>query len=805
MKFSMQWLIKELETTASSKAIADALTAAGLEVESVDDPAEKLREFVVAYVKEAKPHPNADRLKVCQVDTGTETLEVVCGAPNARTGMKGVFAKDGAYIPGTGITLKKSKIRGVTSNGMLLSNREMGLGEDHSGIVELPDSSEVGTPAAAAMGLNDPVFDISVTPNRADCLGVRGIARDLAAVGVGTLKPLTVKKVAGTFASPIKVHLDFEPETKSACPYFVGRYFRGLKNKPSPAWLADKLKVIGLRPISALVDITNLMTIAYARPLHVFDANKLSSGIHVRLARAGESLDALDGKTYRLDDQVTVIADEKAPQGLGGVMGGEASGCTDDTVNVFLETAYFDPVRTAMTGRKLGILSDARYRFERGVDPAFLIDATEIASGLILSICGGEASELVIAGAEPQWKRSYPLRQSRVKGLGGLDVPARRIEEILAALGFTTTRTRTSDGDGWMVEIPSWRHDVVGEADLVEEVIRIAGYDAIPAVSLSRLAALPSSTVSPAQERRTRARRVLAARGMVEAVTFSFLPAAQAALFGQPPESLRLLNPISADLDVMRPSLLPNLIAAAGRNAARGIVDAALFEVGPQYRDETPAGQAIAASGIRCGNAVPRGWSGAARRVDAFDAKADALELLAQLGAPVSSVQTVAEAPAWYHPGRSGTLRLGPQAVLAHFGEIHPRIVKAMDASGPIAAFEVFPDAIPLPKAGRGTARPRLDLNPLQPVTRDFAFVVGREITSDAVVRAAAAADKTLIADVRVFDVFEGRDIPPGHKSVAIEVMLQPKEATLTDAEIETVVKKIVANVQKQTAGTLRS
>jgi phenylalanyl-tRNA synthetase beta chain len=800
MKFSMQWLIKEMETTASPKAIADALTKVGLEVESVTDPAETLKDFVVAYVKEAKPHPNADRLKVCQVDNGQETVEVVCGAPNARTGMKGVFAKDGSFIPGTGITLKKSKIRGVTSNGMLLSVREMGLGDDHAGIVELPDSAEVGSPAAAAMGLNDPVFDISVTPNRADCLGVRGIARDLAAVGIGTLKPMGIKTVPGKFPSPIKVHLDFDATTKNACPYFVGRYFRGVKNKPSPAWLADKLKVVGLRPISALVDITNLIMLAYNRPLHVFDADKLTGDIHARLSRSGETILALDGKSYALDDQVTVIADDKVPQGLGGVMGGEESGVTGDTVNVFLETAYFDPVRTAMTGRKLGIISDARYRFERGVDPAFLIDATELASGLILGLCGGEASEIVVAGAEPHWQRSYPLRHARVKALGGVEVAKERVEEILGKLGFTPT----PNTDGWSVEVPSWRHDVVGEADLVEEVIRIVGFDKIPTTSLPKIAPLPSGAVTLAQERRSRARRVLAARGLTEAVTFSFLPAKHAELFGTHAASLHLANPISADLDVMRPSLLPNLVAAAQRNAARGIGDAALFEVGPQYKDETPTGQATAASGIRTGAATPRGWTGPARKVDVFDAKADVLDLLAQLGAPVASAQTDASAPAWYHPGRSGTLRLGPQ-VLAHFGELHPRVVKAMDADGPVAAFEIFLDAIPLPKAGRGTAKPKLELNPLQPVSRDFAFVVAREVTAEAVARAAAAADKALIVDARVFDVFEGKDIPAGKKSIAVEVLLQPKEATLTDTEIEAVAQKIVANVAKQTGGTLRS
>jgi phenylalanyl-tRNA synthetase beta chain len=797
MKFSMQWLLKELETTASIAEISDGLTRVGLEVEGIENPAETLKDFVVAQVTDAKQHPDADRLRVCQVDTGTGSVEVVCGAPNARTGIKVVFAKDGSYIPGTGITLKKSKIRGVTSNGMLLSAREMGLGDDHAGIVELPESAVVGSPAAAAMGLNDPVFDISVTPNRADCLGVRGIARDLAAVGLGTLKPFAVKKVEGKFQSPIKVHLDFTPETKNACPQFVGRYFRGIKNKPSPAWLADKLKVVGLRPISALVDITNLMTLAYCRPLHVFDADKLSGDIHARLAKGGETLKALDGKTYALDDAMTVIADDKIPQGLAGVMGGEDSGVSEATTNVFLETAYFDPVRTAMTGRKLGIISDARYRFERGIDPAFLIDATELATSLILGVCGGEASELVVAGEEPKWQRSYHLRASRVKGLGGVDVPADRIEKILADLGFGVTKS----GDGWDVAVPSWRADVVGEADLVEEVIRINGFDNIPAVSLTRTTALPTGAVNLAQERRGRARRALVARGLTEAVTYSFLKGSQAELFGASAKSLRLVNPISADLDVMRPSLLPNLIAAAGRNAARGISDIALFEVGPQYKDETSQGQAIVATGIRTGSATPRNWSDPARKVDAFDAKADVEALLEQLNAP-AGLKIEAGAADWYHPGRSGSLRMG-NVLVAQFGEIHPRILKAMDVDGPIVAFELYLDAIPLPKS-RGTAKPKLDLAALQPLDRDFAFVVDANVAADAVARAAANADKALIVNTSVFDVFEGKDIPAGKKSVAVAVTIQPKDATLTEAEIDALSQKIVANVTKQTGGTLR-
>ncbi|NQV55999.1 MAG: phenylalanine--tRNA ligase subunit beta [Rhodospirillales bacterium] len=799
MKFSMQWLEKDLETTASVQEIADTLTMIGLEIESVDDPAEKLKGFVVAHVIDAKPHPDADRLQVCTVDTGNGTFEVVCGAPNARAGMKGVFAGEGSYIPGIDVTLKKTKIRGVESNGMLLSEREMGLSDDHDGIVELPGDAPLGAIAADIMGLSDPVFDIAVTPNRADCLGVRGIARDLAAAGIGALKPIDLKAVKSVYESPVSVVLDLG-DAADACPYFVGRHFRGIKNGPSPDWLQEKLLQIGLRPISALVDITNLMTIAYCRPLHVFDADKLIGNIHVRLGKKGEKFLALDGKEYELDDEMTVIADDAQADGLGGVMGGDATSCTGDTVNVFLESAYFDPARTAMTGRKLNLLSDARFRFERGIDPAFLIEGAEIASQLIQSICGGDASELVIAGQEPAWQRSYFLRQSRVAELGGVQVPGEKIEKILTDLGFTVT---AKDG-GWDAAVPSWRRDVVGEADLVEEVIRINGFDNIPAVSLPSAHALPTGAVNLAQDRRGRARRGLAGRGLTEAVTYSFLPSAHADLFGGVPDEIHLANPISSDLDVMRPSILPNLIAAVGRNADRGFSDISLFEVGPQYAGEAPDDQSIVAAGVRAGNIQPRAWTNRPRAADVFDAKADVLDILAQIGAPAGSVQVTNEAPAWYHPGRSGSLQLGPKTVLAHFGEIHPRVLAAMDVAGPIAAFEIYLDTVPSPKAGRGTARAKLELSPFQSVTRDFAFVVDDKVAADSLARAAKSADSKLITEVRVFDVFTGGDMEAGKKSIAIAVTLQPAEATLTDSEIEAVSDKIVANATKQTGGVLR-
>ena len=576
MKFTLSWLKEHLETDADLATLLDRLTMIGLEVEKVTDRAEGLEGFVVGHVLDAAQHPDADRLRVCRVDIGGEEFQVVCGAPNARTGMKGVFAREGSYVPGTDLKLKKTKIRGVESSGMLLSEREMGLSDEHDGIVDLPEDAPIGAPATQVMGLDDPIIEIAITPNRGDCLGVRGIARDLAAAGVGTLKPLDAAPVTGAFKSPIEVHLDFPEDKQDACPYFIGRMIRGVTNGPSPAWLQDKLLAIGLRPISALVDITNLVTFDLGRPLHVFDAAHVSGPIRPRLAKPGETLAALDGKTYELDAEMCVIADDDKAEGLGGVMGGEASGCTETTTDVYVECAYFDPVRTAMTGRKLNLMSDARYRFERGVDPAFLIDGMEIATRLIQELCGGEASETVIAGEEPAWRRQLTLGAERVRTLGGIDVDAEETERILTVLGFGVSR----GADGFTVEVPSWRPDIVGEACLVEEVVRIHGYDRIPTVSMEKTEPLPGRALSTEQSRRSIARRTLAQRGMTEAVTYSFLADKDAALFGEIADSVRLGNPISSDLDVMRPSLLPNLINAASRNAARGIASSQIFEVG---------------------------------------------------------------------------------------------------------------------------------------------------------------------------------------------------------------------------------
>jgi phenylalanyl-tRNA synthetase beta chain len=797
MKFTLSWLKEHLDTDATLVQVRDTLTMLGLEVEGLTNPAESLKGFVVGYVVEAVQHPNADRLRVCKVDTGGTVVQVVCGAPNARTGMKGIFAPTGSYIPGTGITLKASKIRGEESNGMLCSSRELQLGDDHSGIIDLPADSVTGQSAAEALGLDDAVIEIKVTPNRGDCLGVHGIARDLAAAGLGTLKTPKMERIAGTYASPIQWTHDYTPAPDSPCPIVVGRHFRGVKNGPSPDWLQRRLKAIGLRPISALVDITNLVTFDLNRPLHVFDAAKLSGDLVMRQARDGEQILALDGKTYTLDPAVSVIGDAKGVHGIGGIMGGEETGVQESTTEVFLEVAYFTPIRVAATGRKLGIQSDARYRFERGIDPQSVEWGTDVATRLILDLCGGECSEITRSGVMPAWQRSYDLRTDRVKSLTGIEVSAADTASILGKLGFGV------EGSGpWTAAVPSWRPDIVGEADLVEEVTRVFGFDKIPTTSLPPVSTMSRPVRDPLQRRTPQARRALAARGMNEAVTWSFLPLKKAERFGGGGADVRLLNSIDATLDTMRPSILPNLIDAASRNEARGLSDPALFEVGPQYKDATPQGQRTVAAGLRHNMAVPRNWAGPARTVDAFDAKADALAVLAAIGAP-DTLSTQPGAPNWYHPGRSGALKLGDR-VMAYFGELHPEIVAAADLKGPVAAFEVFLDAPPLPKAKATKARPKLVLSAFQPLERDFAFLVDAGVEAEKLVRAARNADKVMITAARVFDLYAGKGVPEGKKSLGIAVTLQPVERTLTDAEIEAVSDKIVAAVAKATGAVLR-
>ncbi len=793
MKTTLGWLKSHIDLTVSLDELVAALAMRGLEVDRIEDRAKDLKPFIVARVIAAERHPNADKLQLCRVDTGTGEVQVVCGAPNARAGMVGVFAPVGSVIPRTGAVLKASAIRGVESQGMLCSGYELMLSEDHTGIIELPGDLKPGQSFASAIGLDDPVLDIKITANRADCLGVRGLARDLAAAGLGTLKPLNIEAVPGEFPSPISVHLT-GPDDK-ACPLFLGRTVRGVKNGPSPRWLQDRLTAIGLRPISALVDITNFLTFDLSRPLHVFDAAKLAGDLTLRGARPGETLKALDGKEYELDPDMTVIADKTGALSLGGVIGGDSTGCGDATRDVFIEAALFDPVRTAATGRKLGIQSDARYRFERGLDPEFTRPGLERATKLVLELCGGEPSEITVAGMVPSWRGTIAFRPERTKSLGGLDLAETEQRRILEALGCKI--------EGASVEPPSWRGDIEGEADLVEEVLRINGYDKIPAVPLARDSVLPKPALDPAQRRADQARRALASRDLVEAITFSFLPPEQAELFGGAPPSLRLVNPIAAGLDQMRPSILPNLLMAAQRNADRFEPNAALFEVGPHYRSDTPEGQEEMAAGVRVGQSGVKRWDDPGKPVDAFMAKTDALAALSAIGVAADNLQAGAEPPAWYHPGRAGVLKLGPK-ILATFGEIHPGVRAKLGVDGPAVGFEIFLDRVPLPRA-KGRARPLLKLSPYQPVERDFAFIVPAELPAETLLRAARGIDKALIAEVRLFDLYQGKGIEPGKKSLAITVRLQPTDATLTDAQIEGFSKKLIETVEKATGGKLRS
>lgn len=793
MKFTLSWLKDHLATDVTVEEIGITLTRIGLEVESIEDRAADLSAFKAAYVKSAARHPNADKLQVCQVETAEGDVEVVCGAPNARAGIKVVFAPVGSVIPATGAELKAGAIRGVVSNGMLCSARELKLGEDHDGIIELPESAKVGQPLADVLGLGDPVIDIAITPNRGDCNGVAGVARDLAAAGIGHVVTAEVVPVAGSFESPVKTHV-----ATDGCALFEGRFIRGVKNGPSPAWVQNRLRAVGLRPISALVDVTNLISLDRARPLHVYDAAKLKGDLTARLAKPGETLLALDGKSYVLDGEMVVIADDSGAVGLGGVMGGEETGCTEGTTDVFLEAALFDPIRVATAGRKLGINSDARYRNERGIDPQFNRSGIELATRLILDWCGGEASHVVSAGVAPEGRRTIEFDPALVTKLTGLEISTADILKFVGDIGCTITGAMP-----FKVTTPSWRPDLHGAADLVEEVVRLAGLDTIPSTALPRLAAVTKPGLDPAQRRAREARRALAGRGLVEAVTYSFIPRAHAVLFGGGDESMQLANPISADLDAMRPNVLPSLIAAAVRNAARGLTPAHLFEVGPAFASAGETDQPYVATGLRAGT-PPRQWAGAAPAPDVFMAKADALALIEALGGPVGNLSVWTDAPGWYHPGRSGQLKLGPKTVVARFGELHPKILAEMDLKAPAAAFEVFLDAIPLPKAKATKTKPALVLSDYQAVERDFAFVVPEGVAAADLVKAAAGADKVLIDSVSVFDVYQGKGVAEGSKSLAIAVRLQPKDKTLTEPEIEAVAQKIVAAVTKATGGTLR-
>jgi phenylalanyl-tRNA synthetase beta chain len=776
MKFTLSWLKDHLDSEASLDDILVTLTRIGLEVEGVDNPGEKLAAFRIAKVLTAERHPQADKLQVLSVDAGDGALQVVCGAPNARAGLVGVFGAPGATVPANGMVLKVAAIRGVESNGMMCSTRELELGDDHDGIIELAADAPVGAAYADWAGLNDPVIDVSITPNRQDCMGVRGIARDLAAAGVGTLKPLKVEAVAGEGAGP-----DVRTDDAAGCPAFYVQGVDGVTNGAAPEWLAKRLRAIGQKPISALVDITNYVTVDLGRPLHVYDKAKLSGGLVARKAKAGETVLALNGKSYTLDETMTVIADDAHVHDIGGIMGGEASGVSEATTDVLIECAYFDPEHIARTGQKLQLTSDARQRFERGVDPAFLDDGLAIATRLVIDLCGGTATGMTRAGEPPLGTRSYAYDPARAETLGGLAVAPERQRAILESLGFAVT-------EDWQVSPPTWRRDVDGTADLVEEVIRIEGIDAIPSTPLTRLPGVATPTATAEQKLERRVRRAAAARGLDEAVTWSFISEGEAAPFGG--GAFTLANPISEDLKVMRPSLLPGLLSAAARNVRRGASAVRLFEIGRRYLAEK---ERATLGLVLAGERRARGWqAGKAQGFDAFDAKAEALALLAAAGAPVENLQVFGEAGDAWHPGQSGTLRLGPKTVLAAFGIVHPRVTQAFDLDAGAAAVELYLDAIPA-KRGAGFMRPAYTPPALQAVRRDFAFLVPEGLAADALARAVKGADKAAIVSARVFDLFT----KDGETSMAVEVVLQPGEKAFVEAELKAIADKVVAAAAK--------
>ena len=801
MKVTLSWLKEHLDTDADVQTIAAKLTSIGLEVESISDAGAELKNFIVGEVLTADKHPNADKLRLCTVNSGEGApLQIVCGAPNARAGIKVVLARPGTVIPASGEGLKVGSIRGVESFGMMCSARELLLGEDHDGIIELAAAAKVGAPVAAALeaaGLlsTDPVIDVSITPNRGDAASVWGIARDLAAAGLGKLKTEKVQPVAGKFPSPRKITLDFAPENKDACPIFAGRLIRGVKNGPAPKWVQDRFKAVGMKSISALVDATNFVAQDRGRPLHAFDADKLSGNLHARMAREHEQLPALDGNTYVLDPNTIVIADDSFARGIAGIMGGMDTGCSPETQNVFLESAWFDPIRIARAGRKYGIISDARYRFERGVDPEFVLPGLELVTRLILEWCGGEASDVVIAGALPPPHRHIEFEPGLVETLGGIRIPRGEIISILENLGFTVAEHASLH-----VTPPSWRRDIDGPADLVEEIVRIHGLADVPSVALPRNTAMTKPVLTAAQRRARAVRRTLAARGYNECVSFSFIARDAAKLFGGGDDARQLSNPIASDLDALRPSLLPSLLAAAARNAARGFSDLNLFEIGAAFHSGMPGAQTANAAGLITGTGV-RDWNKSGHAADAFDAKGAMLAALeAAMGGPMSAPVT-SGAPNWFHPGRSGVIALGPK-IIAHFGEVHPRILAVFDIKVPASAFEIILDALPAPKV-KGNAQ--FTASPFQAIERDFAFVVDRSVSAGEIIRAVKNAERALLDNVTLFDVYEGKGVAEGKKSVAIAVRLQPKDKTLTDAEIEAIAKKIVDGVAKATGASLRS
>lgn len=801
MKFTLSWLRDYLDFDVELDTILDTLNLIGLEVEGVEDPAKKLGAFKIAHVLEAEQHPDADRLRVLKVDNGSgEPFQVVCGAPNVRAGMKGVLGLPGDYVPGLDVTLTVGKIRGVESRGMMCSGKELEINDDHDGILDLPDDAPVGESYALYMKMDDPVIEIGVTPNRPDVLGVHGIARDLAAAGVGKFKDKTIPSIRGEGPCPVTVDI----QIPDFCPAFGLRLVKGVKNGPSPEWMQKRLRAIGLRPISALVDITNYVTFDRGRPLHVFDAGKVHGNLTIRRAHEGEELEALNDKTYSLDSTMGVIADENGVESLAGIVGGTVSGSELDTTDVLIESALWDPFQIARTGRKLGVNTDARYRFERGVDPNYMIPGLEQATQLVMDLCGGTPSEMHIAGEVPDTDKILDFPISEVQRLGGINPEPREIKAILEVLGFWVS----GQVPNFKVAIPSWRPDVFGTADLVEEIVRIYGINDVPSTPLPPLEGLGQAKLTTPQKRNRTAKRTLAGRGMMEAVTWSFVSENEAVHFGGGADALKLANPISSDLSDMRPSLLPGLLLAAQRNADRGFADVALFEVGQVFKGDTPEDQHDCATGIRRGTAKPLGdgrhWSGASDIVSVFDAKEDTLAVLTALGVTVDNLQIVASAPTYFHPGRSGTIQQGPKNIIAHFGELHPRTLKALDINGPLVGFEINLAALPEPRKKATKTKGAMQASDFQPVHRDFAFVVDDEVEAGKLLRAAKGVDKKLIKDVVLFDIFQGETLGTGKKSVAIDVTIQPQNKTMTDEELDALSTKLIQTVEKVTGGTLR-
>jgi len=797
MKLTLSWLKSHLDTTADLNTIVDTLTRIGLEVEEVYNPAENLKGFITARAENVQMHPDSDHLHVLTVDTGKEKLQVVCGAPNVKEGLIGIFAPVGTNIPCYNEVLKASKIRGVESEGMMCSEKELCIGEDHTGIIELPLDTKIGLPAAEVLNI-DPVIEIAITPNRAECLGVRGIARDLAAAGIGTLKPLEIKKTQGSFDSPIKVKV----ECKDACPTYVGRYIKNVNNKAqTPKWMKDRLTAIGLRSISPLVDVTNYINYDLARPLHVFDADKIKGNIVVRMCKENEHFVALDEKEYDLDTLSLGICDDEGIECLGGIMGGLEKGCSDETKNVFLECALFKPACIARTGRKFGIESDSRYRYERWVDPKSNISGSDYATSLILDICGGEASNVMIEGDENAEPKVAYIRPLRMKTFVGMDVSQEKIIEILNNLGFETHL----QGDKIKAISPSWRGDIECEQDLIEEVVRMIGLDEIEPVSLPH-DKFPTQTLLPAQQRVVTVKHELALRGMYETVTWSFTSSKLADVFHKENQKdiVLLQNPISADLDEMRPSVLPNLLIGAKNNIARGYGNLSVFEVGPEFYGREPKAEANIAAGIRVGLTSDKDWTKTSRPFDVFDVKADAIAAIAAAKGPFENPQITTDAPVYYHPGRSGTIRLGKN-ILAYFGELHPNVIKKFGLKTTVVAFEVYLDNIPLPRVSHDKTKKKLELSAFQPVAKDFAFILDSSVAAASIIAAAKNADRTFIKDVRLFDVYEGENLPKGKKSVALTVVFQPTEQTFTDKDIENLMNKVIVGVSKNTGGELRA